>query len=112
MEHDPHIIEYPESGLYLLDIVHNSMEFSKYEYDAMCHVAGQFGLQAKVFLHICRHRKLKFVLQHLKLCLRTFIDIEKLIICPGGHLIVQSINIQSPGPDGDPQPEDMFRIYL
>ncbi len=47
MVHDPHIIEYPESRLFLLDIVHNSMRFSKYEYDAMCHVAGQFGLQAK-----------------------------------------------------------------
>ena len=47
MVHDPHIIEYPESKLFLLDIVHNSMTFSKYEYDTMCHVAGQFGLRAK-----------------------------------------------------------------
>lgn len=47
MEHDPHIIEYPESGLYLLDIVHNSMEFSKYEYDTMCHIGNQFGLVTK-----------------------------------------------------------------
>lgn len=25
MKHDPHIIEYPESGLYLLDIVYNQI---------------------------------------------------------------------------------------
>jgi len=47
MENDPHIIEYPESKLFLLDIVHNSMRFSKYEYDAMCHVANRFGLTPK-----------------------------------------------------------------
>lgn len=47
MENDPHIIEYPESRLYLLDIVQNSMRFSKYEYDAMCHIANQFGLTTK-----------------------------------------------------------------
>lgn len=47
MQHDPHIIEYPESGLYLLDIVYNRMDFSKYEYDDMCHVAERFGLKPK-----------------------------------------------------------------
>lgn len=47
MENDPHIIEYPENRLFLLDIVHNTMKFAKYEYDDMCHVAGQFGLTPK-----------------------------------------------------------------
>ena len=47
MENDPHIIEYPESRLFLLDIVHNSMEFEKYGYEDMCHVAEGFGLRAK-----------------------------------------------------------------
>ncbi|MDE5749122.1 MAG: T4 RnlA family RNA ligase, partial [Acetatifactor sp.] len=43
----PHIIEYPESGLYLLDIVRNQMDFAKYDYDEMCHVANRLGLTAK-----------------------------------------------------------------
>ena len=47
MENDPHIIEYPENRLFLLDIVHNSMKFVKYEYDTMCYVANQFGLTPK-----------------------------------------------------------------
>lgn len=47
MQHDPHIIEYPQSSLYLLDIVYNRMDFVKYEYDDMCHVAEQFGLRPK-----------------------------------------------------------------
>jgi len=47
MQNDPHIIEYPESRLFLLDIVCNSMRFAKYEYDTMCHVANQFGLTPK-----------------------------------------------------------------
>ncbi|MCI9219097.1 MAG: AAA family ATPase [Lachnospiraceae bacterium] len=47
MENDPHIIEYPESRLFLLDIVYNKMEFEKYGYEDMCHVAGQLGLEPK-----------------------------------------------------------------
>lgn len=47
MKNDPHIIEYPESNLYLLDIVYNQMDFAKYEYDDMCHIANQFGLTPK-----------------------------------------------------------------
>lgn len=47
MEHDPHIIDYPESRLFLLDIVYNRMEFARYEYSDMCHAAGLFGLEAK-----------------------------------------------------------------
>ncbi len=47
MKNDPHIIEYPESKLFLLDIVHNDMNFVKYEYDEMVNVANQFGLTPK-----------------------------------------------------------------
>lgn len=47
MKNDPHIIEYPESKLFLLDIVHNDMNFVKYEYDEMVNVAHQFGLTPK-----------------------------------------------------------------
>lgn len=47
MENDPHVIEYPESGLYLLDIVANQMAFEKHGYDRLCHVAAQFGLTPK-----------------------------------------------------------------
>ena len=47
MKNDPHIIEYPESKLFLLDIVYNQMDFAKYEYDEMVDVANQFGLTTK-----------------------------------------------------------------
>lgn len=47
MKNDPHIIEYPESKLYLLDIVNNKMDFTKYDYDTMCDIAHQFGLTPK-----------------------------------------------------------------
>lgn len=47
MEHDPHIIEYSENQLFLLDIVYNQSHFAKYEYDDMCHVANEFGLPHK-----------------------------------------------------------------
>lgn len=47
MKNDPHIIEYPNSELFLIDIVQNDMNFSKYEYDTMVDVANQFGLTPK-----------------------------------------------------------------
>lgn len=47
MKNDPHIIEYPNSELFLLDIVHNDMNFAKYEYDTMVDIANQFGLAHK-----------------------------------------------------------------
>lgn len=47
MKNDPHIIEYPESKLYLLDIVYNQMDFAKYDYETMCDIAYQFGLTPK-----------------------------------------------------------------
>ena len=47
MKNDPHIIEYPESKLYLLDIIYNQMDFAKYDYETMCDLAHQFGLTPK-----------------------------------------------------------------
>lgn len=47
MTNDPHIIDYKTDRLFLLDIVHNDMEFRKYNYEDMCTVAGSLGLQHK-----------------------------------------------------------------
>lgn len=47
MEHDPHIIDYPESKLVLLDIVYNTLEFKKYNYEDMAHVGRDLGLTIK-----------------------------------------------------------------
>lgn len=44
MEHDPHIIEYPKSKLYLLDIIYNDMEFKKYDFNTLCYLSNKFGL--------------------------------------------------------------------
>lgn len=47
MEHDPHIIDYPESKLVLLDIIYNTLEFQKYNYEDMAHVGRDLGLTIK-----------------------------------------------------------------
>ena len=47
MEHDPHIIEYPESKLVLLDIIYNTLEFQKYNYEDMAHIGRELGLTIK-----------------------------------------------------------------
>ena len=47
MEHDPHIIDYPESKLVLLDIVYNTLDFQKYNYEDMAHVGRELGLTIK-----------------------------------------------------------------
>lgn len=47
MKNDPHIIEYPESNLFLLDIVYNDMQYRKYSFEQMCSVADEFGLTHK-----------------------------------------------------------------
>lgn len=47
MVHDPHIIEYPESRLYLLDIIYNEMPFRKYDYTTLTAIASEFGLRVK-----------------------------------------------------------------
>lgn len=47
MKNDPHVIEYPKNELFLLDIIKNDLDLSKYEYDAMVDIADQFGLTPK-----------------------------------------------------------------
>lgn len=47
MKNDPHIIDYSESKVILLDIVANSITFSKLDYDTLCHVANTIGLKVK-----------------------------------------------------------------
>ena len=47
MVHDPHIIEYPESRLYLLDIIYNEIPCRKYSFEQTCEVADMFGLRHK-----------------------------------------------------------------
>lgn len=47
MKNDPHIIEYSENRLYLLDVINNDIKFSKYEYPALCNIASQLGLTPK-----------------------------------------------------------------
>ena len=37
MKNDPHIIEYPESKLVLLDIIYNTLDFEKYDYEDIEH---------------------------------------------------------------------------
>jgi tRNA splicing ligase len=44
---DPHIIEYSEDRLILLDIVKRDFDFSKYKYDKLLEVANNFGIEAK-----------------------------------------------------------------
>ena len=47
MEQDPHIIEYPESRVILLDIVANRMEYEKYPYEKLCETARLLGFACK-----------------------------------------------------------------
>ena len=47
MTHDPHIIEYPESKLFLLDIVKNDMKFQKQPYEKIVQYAAELGLTPK-----------------------------------------------------------------
>ena len=44
MKHDPHIIEYPESQLFLLDIVYNDMQYRKMPYEKLCEFANAHGI--------------------------------------------------------------------
>lgn len=47
MEHDPHIIEYPESKVVLLDVVKNQIEYEKMPYDELVTLAKEIGLVVK-----------------------------------------------------------------
>ena len=47
VERDPHVIEYFDSRLYLLDIVFNELEFMKIPFAGMCHIADTIGIRHK-----------------------------------------------------------------
>lgn len=47
MEHDPHVIDYPHSGLFLLDLVKNDIRYSKMSYTEVCGLANLIGVEAK-----------------------------------------------------------------
>ena len=47
MENDPHIIDYPESRLFLLAVVNNTIAYSKMEYTALQNIGAEFGLEVK-----------------------------------------------------------------
>lgn len=47
MKHDPHIIEYPKSELYLLAIIKNDIKFAQYDYDQVVNIGNELGLKVK-----------------------------------------------------------------
>ena len=52
MKNDPHIIDYPESELFLLDIVYNDLEFKKFEYTEMAKIANELGVKHKTLAYV------------------------------------------------------------
>ena len=46
-ENDPHIVEYPNKRVWLLDIIDNTIEFNKKSYDELCNIAHEFNLNVK-----------------------------------------------------------------
>lgn len=47
MKNDPHIIEYPQSELYLLAIIKNDIKFAQYDYDQVVNIGNELGLKTK-----------------------------------------------------------------
>lgn len=47
MEHDPHIIEYPETKVVLLDVVKNQIKYEKLPYDKLITLANEMGFLVK-----------------------------------------------------------------
>ena len=47
MKNDPHIIEYPESDLFLLAIIKNDIKFAQYEYDQVVNIGRELGVKVK-----------------------------------------------------------------
>ena len=52
VNNDPHIIKYVENHMALLDIVKNDIDFNKYDYTNLQHIAHQFGLTCKVQAYV------------------------------------------------------------
>ena len=49
---DPHIIDYDEDELFLLDIVYNDLNFRKFDYVEMATVANELGLKCKTLSYV------------------------------------------------------------
>lgn len=47
MKNDPHVIEYPESGLFLLSIVKNKMEFEQISYENLLNIGSALKVKVK-----------------------------------------------------------------
>lgn len=47
MIHDPHIIEYPESELFLLSIIRNEINFTQYNYEDVINIGNDLGIKVK-----------------------------------------------------------------
>lgn len=47
MKNDPHIIDYPESKLFLLDAIPNDINFSHWDYDKLVELSKILGLEVK-----------------------------------------------------------------
>lgn len=47
MIHDPHIIEYPESELFLLSIIRNEINFTQYDYEDVVNIGNDLGIKVK-----------------------------------------------------------------
>lgn len=52
MIHDPHIIEYPENKLFLLDVVYNDMKFRKVDYKTLCEIGSNLGIDVKELAYV------------------------------------------------------------
>ena len=47
IEHDPHIIEYSENHLVLLDAIKNTIDYKALPYEVLCNIANEIGCQVK-----------------------------------------------------------------
>lgn len=47
MKNDPHIIEYPNSELFLLAIIKNDIKFAQYDYDQVVNIGNSLGVKVK-----------------------------------------------------------------
>lgn len=47
IEHDPHIIEYSENHLVLLDAIKNTIDYKALPYEVLCDIANEIGCQVK-----------------------------------------------------------------
>ena len=54
---DPHIIEYPEPTIVLLDAVYRTLEYRKLEYPLLVELAAEYGLPVKEMTHCLKSRE-------------------------------------------------------